>query len=153
MVDYAKVISDSGLGDDMAPEDIKKLVEIAEPVEYSKGEALIKENDTTCDVFIIYKGWVAVETEHNSYYNPSRSMRLLKGRGMIGEFAFINKNLRSATVKAQENVSCIMFPFAKLEALAMSNGRLGYLLMRNMARRLAARITNLNLELRSQLIW
>ncbi len=152
-MDYSRIISECVIAQRLSEEEIEKLANIAKPREYSPGDLIIREDDTSCDLFIIYKGRVSVEMKRFPYDAGSQRLNLIKTEGVVGEFSFIDKSRRSANVKAHEDVSCLMLPCEELEALMRSDYKIGYILMSNLARLLCGRIRGANFELRNQLIW
>jgi len=152
-MDCFKIISDSELAAGMTPEEIGKIAEITTMMEFRSGNYIIRESDTSCDIFLIFEGWVSVEIHRFPYDSISEPLRLLKSECVVGEFSFIDKSRRSANVIAQDNVRSVMLPCQQLEDLLGREHLIGYHLMRNLARLLAVRIRNTNFELRNQLIW
>jgi len=152
-MDYARIISTSAIAEGLTGEQIQKLAGIALFKEYSEGDIIIKENDKTTDLFLIDEGHVSVEIKRFPYDATSQPFLLIKTKGMVGEFSFIDRSPRSANVRAHDKVTCLMLQGEKLESLIQSDNEIGFLLMRNMARLLSARIRSANLELRNQLIW
>ncbi len=152
-MDYSRIISECMIGQRLNEEEIEKLVNIAKPREYSHGDLIIREDDASRDLFIIYKGRVSVEMKRFPYDAGSQRLNLIKTGGVVGEFSFIDKSRRSANVRAHKNVSCLMLPSEELEALMRSDYRIGFILMNNLALLLCGRIRNANFELRNQLIW
>ncbi|VAX19435.1 hypothetical protein MNBD_NITROSPINAE04-1396 [hydrothermal vent metagenome] len=152
-MDYARIISASAIAEDLTDGQIQRLARIAIFSEYSPGDIIIKENDKTTDLFIIHEGHVSVEIKRFPYDAASQPFLLIKAKGLVGEFSFIDRSPRSANVRAHDKVTCLVLPGDKLESLIQSDYEIGFLLMRNMARLLSARIRGANLELRNQLIW
>jgi len=152
-MDVKNILAQSDLARGMEDEQLEKLSRIAKVVEFRKNDVLIKENDSSSDIFILYKGWVSVEIQRFPYDTTAQRLRVLKNKGVLGEFSFIDKSRRSANVRAQENVSCVVLPGEELEKLAESDARAGYIIMKNIARLLSEKIRSSNFELRNQLIW
>ena len=152
-MDVKKVLAESDIAKGIEDEQLEKLASISEVTEFKKNDVLIKENDTSCDIFILYKGWVSVEIQRFPYDTTAQRLRMLKNKGVVGEFSFIDKSRRSANVRAQENVSCLVLPGGALENLMESDAKVGYVIMKNIARLLSEKIRSSNFELRNQLIW
>jgi CRP-like cAMP-binding protein len=152
-MDVRKILAESDVARGMEGEQLEKLAAIAQAVEYKKNDLLIKENDASMDIFILYKGWISVEIQRFPYDATAQRLRVLKNKGTVGEFSFIDKSKRSANVRAQEAVSCVLLPGAELEKLVESDFKVGYMVVRNLARLLAEKVRSSNFELRNQLIW
>lgn len=152
-MDYAGIISASALAEGLSEDQVQKLAQIALFSQYEPGEIIIRENDKTTDLFIIHAGHVSVEIKRFPYDASSPPILLIKAKGLVGEFSFIDRSPRSANVRAHDKATCLVLPGDKLEALILSDYKIGFLLMRNMARLLAERIRGANLEIRNQFIW
>lgn len=152
-MDYSRIIAESELAEGFGAADVEKLAAIAQTREYARDEYIIEEEDVTCDIFIIFEGCVSVEIHRLPRTMTSHTVRVLKNRGVVGEFSFVDRSRRSATVKAEEDTKCLVLPCARLEELVESDYRLGYLLMRNVARLICSRIRKTNFEMRDQVVW
>lgn len=152
-MDYFKIISESSIAEGLTAEETRKLTDIAEPLQFFAGDIMIKDQDSSYDIFIVYEGKVSVEIKRFPYDSTAQPLQLLKTGGVIGEFAFIDRSPRSANVMAHENVKCLRLPGEALENLIKNDYKIGYLIINNIARILTSRIRNTNLELRNQLVW
>lgn len=152
-MDYSRIIAESELSAGFGAEDVEKLAAIAQTREYAQDEYIIQEEDVTCDIFIIYEGCVSVEIHRTPRTMTSHTVRVLKNEGVVGEFSFVDRSRRSATVKAEEDTRCLVLPCGRLEQLIENDYRLGYLIMRNIARIICSRIRKTNFEMRDQLVW
>ena len=152
-MDSIEIIQESDLGRDLTQEEVAKLAAVAVEKECSDGELIIKEGDTTRDVFLIVDGWVSVEIQQYSSELSVPKLQLLKNRGIVGEFSFVDGSRRSANVKAKDKVWLLMLPYEEMENVLKSEPRMGYIVMRNIAVQLCSRIRNANTELSNQLIW
>jgi CRP-like cAMP-binding protein len=148
-----RIISECVLAEGLEKGDLARIAGIARTAEFADGDLIIREDDTSRDIFIIEEGWVSVEMQRYPYDMGSQRLRLFKHRGIVGEFSFVDKSRRSANVVAHGDVRAVILPGGELEDLLNSDSRLGYLFMRNVARLLCVRLRNTNFELRNQLIW
>ena len=73
----------------------------------------------------------------------------MKRGDLIGEVTFVDRNLRSATVKALGAVEALAIPNDALRRLMEESPPLGFRVMENVARLLARRIRETNLKLRN----
>ena len=152
-MDVKKILADSGITQGMGDHQLDKLVSIAKTVEFQKNDLLIKENDVTADIYILYKGWISVEIQRFPYDTTAQRLRVLRNKGIVGEFAFIDKSKRSATVRAQDTVTVVKLPGDDLEKLLESDTQIGYPVIKNLARLLSQKVRSSNFEMRNQLIW
>lgn len=151
-VDKSLVISESELGRNLNDRQIDKLAGIAEFKEYSSGDTVISEDDTSRDVFIIFNGWLSVEVRRPKGYSSCK-IQVLKSSGIIGELSFLDGLRRTASVISMEDVKCLRLPYQKLQNLIDNDSNIGYHLINNMAIMLCSKMRNTNFELRNQVIW
>lgn len=152
-MDNLKIIAECELAKDLAHEEVEKIAAVAVEKTYTDGELIIGEGDTTRDIFIILDGWVSVEIQQYSSELSTPRLQLLKNKGIVGEFSFVDGSRRSANVKAKDTVKLLMLPHEELSSLMDKEPRVGYILMRNIATQLCSRIRNANAEISNQLIW
>jgi CRP-like cAMP-binding protein len=108
------------LEDDMAHEDVlaavplfsqlsrKDLTRLARAVvqrQYKKGETIVKEGEQAVAFFIIVKG--KVEVSQGSATKRQKLSELGPG-GVFGEMALLDGGPRAATVKALDDVECLV---------------------------------------------
>ncbi len=72
---------------------------------------------------------------------------------VLGEFAYVDEAPLSATVRAGRPSRLFFISAEALDKLIEGNPRIGYHIMRNIAKTLCSRIRNANLSLRNALIW
>ncbi|MGK7344525.1 MAG: Crp/Fnr family transcriptional regulator [Candidatus Nitrospinota bacterium M3_3B_026] len=152
-MDKAKVLTGCELARDLGPEQVEKLASISVVKEYDGGDSIIREDDTTRDIFILVDGWVTIEIQRYSSDISVPRLQLLKNRGVVGEFSFVDGSRRSANVTASEKARLLMLPYERMKKLMEADPRLGYTIMKNIAVQLCARIRFANSEMSSQLIW
>lgn len=110
----------------------------------------IKHDAQSRDVFIIVSGIVEVEIpvvgkEANS------SLARLKPGDSVGEFALLRDARRSATARAINDVSLIVASSDQVLKVFEEHPKLGYYVCRNLGKILADRLTDTNMQLRSEL--
>lgn len=152
-MDKAKVLAECELARGLEPGQVEKLAAISVLKEYEAGGSIISEDDTTRDIFILVEGWVTIEIQRYSSDISVPRLQLLKNRGVVGEFSFVDGSRRSANVTASEKARLLMLPYEKTRELMEADPRLGYTIMKNIAVQLCARIRFANSEMSSQLIW
>ena len=131
--------------------DIEELAEIIDNVEYKEDEVIIRQDDQSRDLELIYSGHVSIEVRNHRGDGSVLKLQTIRSNSIVGEFSFLDGSRRSADVRAQTDVKLLRFPFDKLIMLMEKNPRIGYIIMGNLAKLLAERIRNVNFELRNQL--
>ena len=146
-----QILVESDISAGLSSEELQQLSEIAEKRVYKEGEPIVREDEQTRDLYIVYDGWLSVEVhKHHSSENVFR-LQMLRSKGVVGEFSFLDGSRRSADVIAMDEVKVLVLPYQKLIELMESNNHLGYKLMQNIAKLLCDRVRSANFELRNQI--
>src|SRR5512139_1753930 len=96
--------------------------------DFQRGSVIFREAETTDWVAVLRTGRVKVSVDTA---NGTEVVLAVRGPGvLLGEFAAIDREPRSATVTAIDPVSAIAVPLAAFEAFLQANGRVSLLLMR-----------------------
>jgi hypothetical protein len=104
-------------------------------VRLKAGEAVMRQDDTSDDVFLLASGRLAVVGENAP---PDAAPWAVIGPGdVFGEMAFFTGEARSATVRAMEDAECFVLQGAELRLLAMDRPSILHQMGAALARRLA----------------
>jgi CRP/FNR family transcriptional regulator, cyclic AMP receptor protein len=98
--------------------------------DFQRGAVIFREAETTDWVAVLRSGRVKVSVDTA---NGTEVVLAVRGPGvLLGEFAAIDGEPRSATVTAIDPVSAIAVPLAAFEGFLQANGRVSLLLMRTL---------------------
>ncbi len=89
---------------DIEEEDIREIVKDVRFCHYKEHETLINEFDDSKEIFFLVEGECRVSLRR-------RTLGKIEAKTIFGEFAFITKELRSATVKTNKHSIIISFHF------------------------------------------
>ena len=92
----------------MPAADLRALVDDFHQRVYEKDALIFRQGDTSCELFVIVSGKVRVYTV--SPAGNETSISLFSACNIIGEFAAIDCQPRSATAKAQERCTVLEMP-------------------------------------------
>lgn len=127
---------------------IDMVASICEPATYQEGDILIRENETSDDVYVIGSGAVEILMGSLDGTEPSVVAKLGSGQA-FGEMALVDRGSRSATARVCENETYVLrISRERLLSLCDSYPVLGYQVMRNLAADLALKIRMANLTIR-----
>ncbi len=132
---------------DLSPEQIEHILSCAIAERYEKGNVLIRESGTCSDIYIVMQGRVNVEIQSyaRSPLNAgNKRLALLRVGDVFGEMAYIEPRRRAARVSAFDDVRVLRIDKTALDALFEQEPKLGFLFMRNIARIISQRLTELN---------
>jgi membrane protein len=104
---------------------------------YSVGETLIHEGDTSRDAFFLHTGSVAV---FKRFPDGEKRLMEIEAGNLLGEMAYLLKEPRSASVRAETEVTALVLPPAMLEELMRYSAPLS----RRIIDALAQRLTRMN---------
>lgn len=150
-MDKLQILVESDISAELSSEELHQLAEITEKRKYKEGEFIVREDEQTRDLYIVYDGWLSVEVhKHFTSQNVFR-LQMLRSKGVVGEFSFLDGSRRSADVVAMDDVKVLVLPYQKLLEMMENNNHLGYKLMQNIARLLCDRVRSANFELRNQI--
>ena len=114
--------------DQLSPAEALALEQVGRKREFRRGMVLFREADRTDSVMVLRGGRVKVSVDTA---NGSEVVLAVRGPGaLLGEFSAIDREPRSATVSAIENVTVLALTLAAFEAYLVANGRVSFLLMR-----------------------
>lgn len=150
---HMEILEKAGLTRDMPPEDAKALAEIGEEHRYERGDVILREDSRSRDLFIINSGRVSIRMSLPTEVGKEEVIYTMRDSQIFGELSLVDGSPRSATVRAEEEVICSRYDFEKLSALLDKKPRIGYILMRNIASIISARVRNTNLLWRNSLMW
>jgi SulP family sulfate permease len=106
---------------------------------FAKGDVVIRQGDEDRSLFIVAQGTTTVRV---TVEGTSRQIRLVSySRGTVfGEMALLDRQPRSATVTADEEVVCYALSEDAFNALVKEHPRLAVQLLANLARELSIRL-------------
>ncbi|ATB31729.1 cyclic nucleotide-binding domain-containing protein [Melittangium boletus] len=139
------VVSSSQLFDMLSSAELQYLSELAEQRRYAAGELVFEEGELGDSLYVIVSGEVEVVRRDES--GQSHPIRVLTAPEFFGEMSLIDKEYRSATVRARTEAELL-----KLTAQHLATFRQAYrdgftFVVINIARILSARVREANARL------
>ena len=148
---HIKALEDSDCFRGMNPEGLAHVISACTLHEFEAGQVIVKEVAAGKELFIIVSGLVEVEIARPLESGPGFRLGPLKPGACFGEISLVDGCLRSATVRARQNVEVLVIPEEKLHHLFEVDPELGFLFMKNVALILSSRIREANIRLRNAL--
>ncbi len=100
---------------------------------YAAGETLIKEGETSCEAFFLYAGKAAV---FKNFPDGEKRLMALDEGNLLGEMAYLLNEPRTASVRAESEVTALVLPPAMLEDLMHYSAPLSRRIIGSLAQRL-----------------
>ena len=110
------ILQQSPLFNKLLPAELETLAEVTQERRFEEGENIILEGESGDALFIIVEG--LVEVLRSDSRGEEKSLATLKSPDFFGEMALIDKNNRSATVRAIETSTLLVLPAKNLHAFA-----------------------------------
>ena len=129
----------------LARDDIDHIEAISQRQQFSAGEVVFGEGEPGDSVYLIMRGVAAVTVALSS--GMSHRVAVLGPGTSFGEFALLEEAPRSASVEAQEQLTCWRIPIAGLLDRSRNNVALRSAIVEEIARDLASRLRRANVEI------
>jgi hypothetical protein len=123
----------------LAPDEIETIRKYLLPMSFPAGTVLCREGEEADYLWILSSGSVSILVEPGDG-RPGRRITSLARGTTVGEMAFIAGGTRSATVRADEDVTGYMLDRDTFDVLFHEHPRLGGRMLANIGRELARRL-------------
>lgn len=131
---------------------LKDIFSISREQRNKKGQAIIHEGDAAEIMYILIKGSVEISrtvtiniTQRQLGEREKSIVKLdAKDHPCFGEVALLEKSLRGATITALEDCDLLGIPGEAFDKLCDKDSVLGYIVTKNIARQLSARLRSTN---------
>jgi CRP-like cAMP-binding protein len=154
-VDKEQVLRRSPLFDMLSPPEIEFLAELSRPRRFAAGEAVFHEGDQGDSLFVLARGAVEVISRRLPQGAPGvdgkeRQLAVLEAPAAFGEMSLIDREVRSATVRAKGDCVALQLTAENFTAFR-KRSRDGFtLFVVNVARVLSSRLRETNHKLASR---
>ena len=139
------VISSSPLFEMLSPAELGRLAELARVRRFAAGEVVFEEGDLGDSLFVIVNGQVEVVRRQPS--GDVHPLIVLSAPEFFGEMGLIDKDYRSATVRAKTDADLLQLTAQDLRAFRQAHGDGFTFVVVNIARSLSARLREANARL------
>lgn len=139
------VIAASPLFEMLSPPELARLAELARTRLCPPGEVIFEEGDLGDSLFLIVEGQVEVTRQGTD--GAPRPLIVLSPPQFFGEMGLIDKDHRSATVRARTEARLLQLTAQDLRVFRQSHGEGFTFIVVNIARSLSARLREANARL------
>lgn len=136
----------------LSDEEIAQVAEVCREAVVNRGDVILEENAPSDAMYIIHEGMVEVILEPGkvtpeALAAPAPTPLLALGRGQVfGEMGLVDRGARSATVRcAADNTRLLVIRRDDFLRLCEEDTRIGYVVMRNIAKDLSFKLRVRNL--------
>ena len=143
-VDKEQVLRSSPLFDMLSPPELEILAELSRPRRFATGEVVFHEGDQGDSLFVLARGAVEVVSRRDG---KERVFAVLEAPEAFGEMSLIDREVRSATVRAKGDCVALQLSAENFTAFR-KRSRDGFtLFLVNVARILSSRLRETNHKL------
>jgi CRP-like cAMP-binding protein len=135
-------------------DEIDKILSMGQEVEYEDEIIIFEDSSLPSDFFILLEGRASVEIDVSHGEKNGRKkvqLAILRNGDVFGEIGLLKGKRRLASVKAIAKAVVLKVDGNKLTEYFTENTNTGYRLMRNLARILSQRITDVVFMLRDDI--
>jgi CRP-like cAMP-binding protein len=126
----------------LTPKQINEVSGLCHERRYKPDETVFKEHAPGEGVFIILSG--RVEIFSGGANGNNQPLAVLEKGEFFGELSLLDSEKRSATARAIDDCRLLAFLRPDLQSLSKRNPQIGYLILSNLARIIAARLRKTN---------
>jgi CRP-like cAMP-binding protein len=132
--------------------EVDAMIGCAKVVHFDAGETVIEESATSWDLYVVLNGRISIEMSvrsHGSELARNKQLALFRKGEVFGDMAFLRGARRSASVTTVDEFTALVFDRDRLYRLFEEDTRIGYIVVRNLARIMSERVMELNFLLRN----
>lgn len=131
--------------------EIDSLIALCREATYESGDVIFEEGTDGDELFIMPQGRVSVEIRLGGDVVTERIYQV-RDNEAFGELALVDGYRRSARARAMENIRLLVLSRKDLLPLMNRQNHLGFVIMGNLSRILAAKLRDTNIALRNALM-
>ena len=138
-------LSDFQVFQDLTKDEIAMLKNLLLPQIYQKGQTIFKQGDPGDAMYFIAKGSVDILIDIGDTHLPhTKRVQSITSGTFFGEFALLQKGLRTATVIASSDLICYRLSKEAFENLILESSHLSVTLLANISKILSKRLAFIN---------
>jgi glutaminase len=143
-VDRDVALADHSLCRGLSASEVAVLAGLVEERTYAAGQVIVQRGRSADEIFFLLRGEVSVMID---LANGQQKRLSTMSAGMaFGEMAAVSRAVRSADVRADVSVRCLVLSTDAFERLAQTHPGIRITLLENLLRNLAAMVSRLNQE-------
>ncbi len=141
---HAVTLAEHDLLRGLSPEASAAVQEHMRPLEFRRGETLVRQGDAAGEIFLLTRGEVSVVIELPS--GEAKRLSTLSAGMSFGELAVFGGTARTADVHADTDVECYILPKPAWDSLGDTHPTARFIMLENMFRYVSTRVAALSAE-------
>lgn len=146
-----KVVAGMALFEGLTPKEREHILPLCRERKCPAGETILSEGNYGEEIYVLAKGKVRIELTVTDAANFVTVEQITDGQ-LFGELALADRRNRSAFAECETDCNIIAIRCKDLLSLLEAEHRIGFVVMRNLARILATRLRRTNAKLISSVI-
>ncbi|HET6922531.1 MAG TPA: cyclic nucleotide-binding domain-containing protein [Anaeromyxobacteraceae bacterium] len=147
-VDKLAALRRSPLFDQLSPAELEVLAELSRPRRFARGQVIVEEGELGDSLYVLVAGEVEVLRRDGS---EDKTLARLEPPEFFGEMALIDREQRSATVRAVSDVAALQLTAQNFTAFRKQSRDGFTFVVINIARALSSRLRETNARLAARL--
>ncbi|HEY6105199.1 MAG TPA: cyclic nucleotide-binding domain-containing protein [Anaeromyxobacteraceae bacterium] len=147
-VDKLAALRRSSLFDQLSPAELEVLAELSRPRRFARGQVIVEEGELGDSIYVLVAGEVEVLRRDGS---EDKTLARIEPPEFFGEMALIDREQRSATVRAVSEVTALQLTAQNFTAFRKQSRDGFTFVVINIARTLSARLRETNARLAARL--
>ena len=148
-MEKVEVLQKSRLFENLLPDELDMLSELSQMKDFKAGEVVFKEGEVGNTLYVIVSG--EVEVLRKDQGGELKPIALIKEPEFFGEMSLIDKELRSATIRARVDTKLLVLSNENLHSFAKVFKNGFTMVAINIARVLSIRLRETNVKLSAKL--
>jgi CRP/FNR family cyclic AMP-dependent transcriptional regulator len=135
----------------LSSDEIDAIISCGNIAHFKSGAKIIEESSESSDLYVVLSGRASIEMmvqTHLGQVKRTKRIAVFKLGDVFGDMAFLSGTRRSASVATIDDFSAMIFDHDKLYGLFDDNSRIGYIVVKNIAKIMANRLMQLNFQMR-----
>jgi len=146
------IFESAALFEGLGPQELSQVFALTAQTALEANQQIFRESTHGDALFLLLSGRVDIVVHVPSEGRTEPLAHVRKGE-IFGEFALIDRSPRSATAITRSPVALLQINRDDLLELCDDNHRIGFILMRNMATLLCAKLRETNLQWRNVIMY
>ncbi|MBN1798091.1 MAG: cyclic nucleotide-binding domain-containing protein [Spirochaetales bacterium] len=151
-MDLIKILKNNQIFRGLNDEELQEIAKICYEKEFSNGSIIFDEDSSGTGMYILVKGQVDIQM-NMGIETELATVHVIKEGEVFGELSLVDKAPRSATTKAAGDSIAFILESEKFENLCRTNAHIGFVVMKNIAEIVSARLRETNIKYTESLIW
>lgn len=153
-IEVVEILRQTPLAEGLTDEELQAIAPFCRERRVATGHEIFAEASRGRELYIVCDGRVSLEVTlpDRLVHQTERLATAVPGM-VFGEISLVDGSPRSAAARALEDSALLEITSDDLRRVMDAQPRIGYIIMRNLATVLSARLRSTNLWLRNELLW